>query len=357
MKILGIMSGTSLDGVDIALCEISSPTSCRLLAAHTYPYPPEWRSRLASLVKASALEYALADVELGRHLGRCANLFLRERGLDRPDLIASHGHTVFHQPERGLTAQIGQGDALAAETGVSVVHGFRTLDVALGGQGAPLVPVGDRLLFGDYDACLNLGGIANISYDDAFRRVAFDVCPCNMALNALAARLGMDCDRDGLLARGGALDNALLARLDALPYYAQRPPKSLGMEWFMAHFQPLCEGGGKEAVPSLLRTVVEHIARQVARAMPPARQGGCGCAMLVTGGGAFNLFLVERMQALLPHCAVRVPNAQLVAYKEAVVFALLGYLRVTQQCNALASVTGARHDSVGGNVSGLPCFP
>lgn len=351
------MSGTSLDGIDLALCEISSPTRCSLLAADTIPYPAHWRNRLANLDKATAFEYVLADVELGHLFGRCAKRFLGERDLARPDYIASHGHTVFHQPERGLTAQIGQGDALAAEVGIPVVHGFRTLDVALGGQGAPLVPVGDRLLFGQYDACLNLGGIANISYDDAFHRIAFDICPCNMALNSLANRMGLDCDQDGRLARDGRLDDALLTRLDALPYYAQRPPKTLGKEWFLTHFLPLCEGRDRRAVTRLLRTVVEHIARQVARSMPPSRQGGCGCTMLATGGGACNTFLVERIQALMPHCAVHVPDAQLVAYKEAVVFALLGYLRVMRQCNTLASVTGAPHDSMGGNISGLPDEP
>ena len=229
MIVLGLMSGTSLDGIDLALCDISEQ-GYMILAAETVPYYEEWKQRLATLENASAYEYALANVELGHHYGKVINRFLK--GKQRPEAIASHGHTIFHQPINkvategsnrnigedvdrrkplyGLTTQIGDGDAIAAETGLPVVFNFRTLDVALGGQGAPLVPIGDELLFGQYDACLNLGGIATISYRECKGvqgvqgvRVAYDICPCNMALNRLAAMLGYPYDKGGVNARGG----------------------------------------------------------------------------------------------------------------------------------------------------------
>ena len=208
MYIIGLMSGTSLDGLDVAYCEINE-NGFKLLAAETYPYSADWVKVLSSLEKASAYEYALVDVRLGHYLGQMVNRFR----LEHPgpcDAVASHGHTIFHQPKLRLTTQIGDGDAIAAETGLPVVFNFRNLDVAMGGQGAPLVPIGDQILFGEYDACLNLGGFCNISYQTPDKsRVAFDICPCNMALNRLAARLGLEYDPDGENARRGAFNHKL----------------------------------------------------------------------------------------------------------------------------------------------------
>lgn len=352
MYIIGLMSGTSLDGLDIALCRFDDTPSdaldWQLLAARTYPYPDDWVACLSGLDAASAYDYALAHVRLGRYFGELVNRF-RTIHPYPVDAIASHGHTVFHQPRIGLTAQIADGDAIAAVTGLPVVYNFRTLDVALGGQGAPLVPVGDRLLFPQYDACLNLGGFSNISYDDAggLRR-AFDIAPCNMALNSLSRRLGHAFDRDGAIARGGAVNPALLDALDSLEYYAAPSPKSLGKEWYLSAFYPLIQRSPLP-VPVLLRTVVEHIARQIAAAL---RQ--CGCStLLVTGGGAHNTFLVERIAALASGCRVNVPEPDIVDYKEAVIFALLGYLRLQRRPNILASVTGASADACGGCLAGL----
>lgn len=346
MKIIGLMSGTSLDGLDIAYCDINE-RGFQLIAAETIPYPETWVQLLSTLEHASALDYAVANVELGHYFGRCVNRFRH----DHPgpvEAVASHGHTIFHQPQLGLTTQIGDGDAIAAETALPVIFNFRTLDVALGGQGAPLVPVGDRLLFGDYDACLNLGGIANISFEGAAGRQAFDICPCNMALNLLSRKLGESFDRNGLIARGGLIDNDLLTRLDALGYYHQMPPKTLGKEWFVEVMQPLLEQP-HIAVADRLRTVVEHIARQIAWAM----KGRNLESLLLTGGGAKNQFLAARIQALMPSCRIVVPSADIIDYKEAIIFALLGYLRLQRKPNCLASVTGASQDSCGGTIAGL----
>lgn len=346
MRIVGMMSGTSLDGVDMAVCDIDK-TGYNVLAATTVPYPAEWRERLSTLENASAYDYALANVELGHYMGRLVRKFLDEKGLTA-EAVASHGHTIFHQPGLGLTTQIGDGDAIAAECGLPVVSNFRTLDVALGGQGAPLVPIGDRLLFGQHDACLNLGGIANISYENSnSKRIAFDICPCNMLLNRLAARLGLEYDANGENARHGNVDTALLSTMDTLPYYRQAPPKSLGKEWFMANIWPLFAEG---ETTDLLRTAVEHTAKQIAQIVNQRQLK----TMLVTGGGAHNTFLIERLRELCTGTTVTVPDPLTVDYKEAIVFALLGYLRLSVQTNTLSSVTGARADSVGGTLSGLP---
>lgn len=364
MKIIGLMSGTSLDGLDVAYCEIvSAPfdghpeaVSCKVLAAETYPYPEDWVRRLSSLENASAFEYALAHVELGHYMGKRVAQF-RQAHPGSVDYVASHGHTIFHQPQLGLTTQIGDADAIAAEAALPVVSNFRTFDVALGGQGAPLVPIGDRLLFGHYDACLNLGGIANISYEDedgncahpdACRRIAFDISPCNMALNLLARRNGASFDRDGAWAKRGSLLPEVLAQMDRLEYYRQPAPKSLGKEWFVAQFAPLIDSP-VGSTDNLLRTSVEHIARQVAAVV-----NGRQCkSLLVTGGGARNCFLIERFRALMPHCEVVLPDPLVIDYKEAMIFALLGFLRVEGRNNCLASVTGARRDNCGGTLSGL----
>ena len=349
MNIIGLMSGTSLDGLDVALCSFEQDASAlrwQLLAAETYAYDDEWTRRLSLLDAASAYDYALTHVQLGHYFGQRVNQFLAAHPLP-VDALASHGHTIFHQPQLLLTSQIGDGNAIAAETALPVVSNFRALDVALGGQGAPLVPVGDRLLFPDYEACLNLGGFSNISFEDgAGLRRAFDISPCNFALNALARRTGVAYDRDGLLAASGRVDEVLLAQMDALEYYRRPLPKSLGKEWYLASFAPLLDNAGV-GVADLLRTVVEHVARQVAKVLEERHIH----SLLVTGGGARNSFLMSRIAALSPHCRVSVPESDIVDYKEAIIFALLGYLCLTGQVNAYASVTGASSDSSGGEVT------
>ena len=359
MTILGLMSGTSLDGVDLAICRVAGGKDCSILVAETVPYTESWRQRLSTLENATALEYAKANVELGHYFGKIINDFLCDKNI-KVDAIASHGHTIFHQPVSGispvgrdpvygLTTQIGDGDSIVAETGLPVVCNFRALDVALGGQGAPLVPIGDELMFSDFDACLNLGGIANISFRDCNGvRVAFDICPCNMVLNRLAAQLGLDYDCDGDNARKGSVNNYLSESLNNLEYYSIAYPKSLGKEWFVSEFWPVVESAGLP-VEDLLRTVTEHIAVQLAAV---AHRHNLR-TILVTGGGALNSFLIERIRALAPTLKVTIPDRLIVEYKEALIFALLGYLRIMQSVNTLSSVTGSRCDSVGGDICGV----
>ncbi len=365
--VIGLMSGTSLDGLDLAYCRFEidegaariainegtgdSGVRFELIATETVSYSTEWTHRLAALDKASALDYALAHAELGHFFGVCVREFMM-RHPGRVDFVASHGHTVFHQPQRGLTAQIADIDAIAAECGVAVVGGFRTMDVALGGQGAPLVPVGDRLLFGQYEACLNLGGFSNISFECRGRRWAFDVSPCNMALNDIARRMGLAFDKDGAIARGGHLEPFMLGDLDKLPYYAALPPKSLGKEWYDKEFVPVVEYALDNGLcyEDVMATLVEHIAHQVGKAV--WRTGVS--SMLLTGGGAHNGYLVERMRKMCIECELTVPEPAIVDYKEAILFALLGCLRVIGLPNALASSTGAKTNSVSGLLSAVP---
>ena len=256
------------------------------------------------------------------------------------DCIASHGHTVFHQPERGITVQIGSPAHIKAVTGLPVISDFRSLDVALGGQGAPLVPAGDLLLFGEYDYCLNLGGIANISFTSAENeRLAFDVTFCNMVLNYLAARKGMAYDEGGQMAGSGSLIKELQAALMEWSYYDQKGPRSLGFEQVSADIFPLLQ---YEGVSDVLHTCVLHVAHKIAECCKtPGR-------MLITGGGAHNTFLHEQIQHALSGVEVVYPEPWLVDYKEAIVFSLLGALRVWGKENVLSSVTGASADSVSG---------
>ena len=316
MIILGLMSGTSLDGIDLALCDIDGK-HYSLLAADTVPYPSEWQQRLRTLEHATALEYAKANVELGHLFGKTINEFIKDKNI-QIDAIASHGHTIFHQPGLGLTTQIGDGDAIAAETGLPVVSNFRTLDVALGGQGAPLVPIGDELLFSNYEAC------------------------------RLAARLGLDYDPEGENARHGQIDHRLLSVLDSIEYYRLEPPKSLGKEWFVDQFWPPVEQSPLP-VPDLLATITHHIAGQIARVVEEQHIS----TLLITGGGAHNRHLIDTLHTFEPSAEITIPDKQIINYKEAIIFAFLGYLRLTRQVNTLASVTGARCDSIGGNISEL----
>lgn len=362
--IIGLMSGTSLDGLDIAFCRFEFKEGrwiYQIIEAETVSYSDSWRMRLQQLDCQTAGELALADAELGHLMGGMVQSFIERHGIS-PLFIASHGQTIFHQPGRRLTTQIGKGAAIAAETGLPVVCDFRSLDVALGGQGAPLVPIGDRLLFPDYDYCLNLGGFANISYEQGNHRIAYDICPANLVLNALSGEAGEPFDENGEMARSGSLLPALLESLNNLPFYHHPPPKSLGKEWVDEHIWPLFneflnhESRGMRhkgtriayrasRIADLLNTFTEHIAIQVARNSGTDRAK----KLLITGGGALNTYLVERIRH---HSAPEVvlPDLQTIQFKEALIFAFLGLLRWRGEANALASVTGARRDNIGGAV-------
>lgn len=351
------MSGSSLDGLDLAFVhfhEQAGKWDFELKAAACYPYSSEWKSRLEGATGLTARDYCLLHSAYGHFLGHQVNRFIEEHQLHlQIDLIASHGHSTFHLPAQGMTAQLGDGAALAAETGVAVVSDLRNMDVALGGQGAPVVPVGEKLLFPGYNLFLNLGGIANISFLYDNEVIAFDVCPANRVLNALASTVHQDYDQDGRLAASGSCDDALLKKLNEQQYYSKPWPKSLANEFGSAHLMSLIEASALP-VQQKLNTYVCHIAQQVRRAVEagPSKvlENGEQPKLLITGGGAFNSFLVSciREQLLPLGIEAVVAEGQIVNYKEALIMALLGALRWRENNTTLASVTGARRDSIGG---------
>ena len=355
VNIIGLMSGTSLDGLDMCYTRFWLERSGKpegewkyeIIKAEDESYPDELKRKLATAQSMNAEEYALLHSDYGIYLGQRVRAFIERTGA-RPHYIASHGSTVFHQPAIRFTAQIGSGAGIAAESGVDCICDFRTTDVALHGQGAPLVPIGDRYLFYEYDYCLNLGGFSNISSEAVEERngksvairVAYDISPVNYVLNHYTRSIGKDYDRDGLMARNGKICRELLERLNALDFYKMKGPKSLGREWVESQVLPLMDSYAI-SMEDKLSTFCEHVAMQIARHI----KGG---KVLLTGGGALNLYLVERMQANAPQCKYVVPDRQTVNFKEALIFAFLGALYVADMPNCMSSVTGAAYNCIGG---------
>lgn len=352
--VAGVMSGTSMDGIDLALCKFTETQQDQwefeILRAETIPYNETWRLRLSKLRNQTALIYHKTDRYYGEYIGQLLNAFLKKYDLPC-DFVASHGHTIFHQPEFNITAQVGSGAAISAVCGLPVVNDFRAMDVVLGGQGAPLVPVGDRRLFGNYDLCLNLGGFSNISATVNGNSVAYDISPCNIALNRIAREFDLDYDVDGKIADRGSIDYDLLRNLNAIPYYSAPYPKSLGREWINQHFWHLVREShiSKE---DKMKTLCDHISQQIANNIDLLSGGdAAGKKVLVTGGGAYNTTSMELLKSHSDADFI-IPDPNIVSYKEALIFAFLGLLRVRNQNNVMASVTGADKDSVSGALHG-----
>jgi len=355
-RAIGLMSGSSLDGLDIAFVEFTETGgkwAYEILHADCNAYSREWQEQLINATSLSALEYQLLHTEYGHYIGKEVNTFIEKYGLEhKVNLIASHGHTTFHLPQKQMTAQLGDGAAIAAETKLNVVSDLRSLDVALGGQGAPIVPIGEKLLFAGYDYFLNIGGIANISINDNGKYIAYDVCAANRVLNMLAAEEGFKYDDGGKIAATGNVNEYLLGEIDSLDYYQKPFPKSLANSFGVGTVYPIIKALGV-SVQDGLRTYVEHVALQVRKAVDdgrPTTDDRKATKLLVTGGGAMNTFLVERLQALLSekNIEVAIPDEKTIQYKEAVIMALIGILRWREEENVLASVTGASRGSVGG---------
>lgn len=355
-RAIGLMSGSSLDGLDIAFVEFHENAgrwTHEILQADCYPYPADWVNRLKNATSLSALDYQLLHIDYGHYLGQQVNRFIEQHQLHyKVALVASHGHTTFHLPSKKMTAQLGDGAAIAAQTKLPVVTDLRALDVAFGGQGAPIVPIGEKLLWQEYDYFLNIGGIANLSINSN-PYIAFDICPANRVLNMLAADAGKEMDENGAMAASGTINNNLLEKLNSLDYYKQAAPKSLANDYGTDIVYPLIKESGC-SVPDALRTYTEHIAIQISEAIAnssnfkPARPEAL--KLLATGGGAFNTFLIQQLQEKIKagNIEVVVPDAKLVSYKETLIMALIGVLRWRQEYNVLASVTGASRDSIGG---------
>ncbi|HWC54184.1 MAG TPA: anhydro-N-acetylmuramic acid kinase [Chitinophagaceae bacterium] len=352
-KVIGLMSGSSLDGLDIAFTEFhenGGKWNYEIIKADCYSYSADWIQRLQNATALSALDYLLLHVEYGHYIGKQVNRFIEENGLQyQVALIASHGHTTFHLPSKKMTAQLGDGAAIASETQLPVVTDLRALDVALGGEGAPIVPIGEKLLMSDYDYFLNLGGIANISIN-AEKYIAFDVCAANRVLNILANKMGKEFDEDGKVAASGKIDSTILNTLNGLDYYKQSYPKSLANDFGTDTVFPMLQHSGLSSADAL-RTYTEHIVLQIKNALHGIKEMKQGNKkLLVTGGGAFNTFLIERLKQELQtlNIEVVVPGKMLVNYKEAMIMAFIGVLRWRQEYNIVSSVTGAVRDSISG---------
>lgn len=346
--VLGIMSGTSVDGIDFALAKFKKEESWKfeIIEAKTVLYPKKWQQKLRKAVDFSPEELAQLDEEYTEYLAAATNDFIRKHKTEHIDAIASHGHTILHRPENGITYQIGNKKELAQRIGKLVVCDFRVQDVQLGGQGAPLVPIGDALLFGDYDACVNIGGFANISFQKNGERIAFDICPTNIVLNHFAEKLGVDYDKDGELASKGNIDQMLLKKLNTLPFYEAKPPKSLGLEWVKQHIFPLIEDAGLDP-QTIIATFTEHMAVQISHLLTDFSNEKADLKILITGGGAYNGYLINRLKALTS-IEIIVPEPQIVEFKEALIFAFMGVLRLRNTVNVLKSVTGASKNHCSG---------
>lgn len=345
-KAIGLMSGTSLDGLDICFANFWKENSYwkfEIIKAETISYPKVLEDQLRNSIYLSSQDLLALHSEYGFYLGEITKDFITKNQLSDIDLIASHGHTVFHQPQRKFTLQIGDGRAIKLQTQIPVVYDFRSQDVLLGGNGAPLVPIGDELLFSDYDACLNLGGFSNISFKINEERIAFDIAPVNIVLNKLVQEFGQNYDENGDLARKGNINPQLLEQLNSLEFYAQPHPKSLGIEWCNANVFPLFSGIENLDV---LATFTEHAAEQISKTFNIHQFN----KVLFTGGGTYNQYLIEKITNKT-NTEIIIPEKQIIDFKEALIFAFMGVLRLNNETNVLASATGSSHNHSSGIIA------
>ncbi|MBI3882760.1 MAG: anhydro-N-acetylmuramic acid kinase, partial [Sphingobacteriales bacterium] len=343
----------SLDGLDIAyvhLQESGGKWSYEIIAAECYPYSAEWKEKLSTAVHLSALRYQLLHNDYGHYIGKQINHFIETYQLHhKVDLVSSHGHTTFHVPLQKMTGQVGNGASIAAEVHLPVVSDLRAMDVAFGGEGAPIVPIGHKLLFNEFNCFLNIGGIANISVNSNGKYIAFDVCAANRVLNLLAEEMDLPHDDNCPIAAGGIIDQELLAKLNALDYYKLPYPKSLANSLGVDIIYPLIKEA-KITTQNALCTYVEHIAEQINKALFDNGVNISNTKLFVTGGGALNTFLIDRLRAMLSEKGIEVvvPDEKMIQYKEALIMALIGALRWREEANVFASVTGAAENSIGG---------
>ncbi|AZA51602.1 anhydro-N-acetylmuramic acid kinase [Chryseobacterium sp. G0201] len=339
---IGLMSGTSLDGLDIcyATFEKKETWSFLIIKAETIPYPKNWEDKLRNSIHLSAEELLELHSEYGFYLGKLTQNFIQKFDLQNIDLIASHGHTVFHQPQKKFTLQIGDGRAIKLETHLPVIYDFRSQDVLMGGNGAPLVPIGDELLFSQYDACLNLGGFSNISLKINDKRIAFDIAPVNIVLNKLVQKFNKNFDENGDLSKTGSINKELLLKLNSLDFYKQFHPKSLGIEWCNENIFSLFEN---IEIIDVLATFTEHVAQQISKVINENKLKN----ILFTGGGTYNTYLIEKIKEKTT-AEIIIPEREIIDYKEALIFAFMGVLRLNNEINVLASATGSSFDHSSG---------
>ena len=346
INIIGLMSGTSVDGLDICYVSFDNhdPSKYEIIDCDTIDYDDNLKTKLKNIIKLDNDQIKQIDKEFGEFIGLNVLKFIKKNTLYKADLISSHGHTVFHEPEFNKTLQIGNGEIINKITKIKTVNNFREQDIQLGGQGAPLVPIGDKLLFDDYKYCLNLGGFTNISVKDSRTIFAYDICPLNTVLNHYANKLGYECDLGGKLSKKGVINIDLFNELNDLDYYKKSYPKSLGLEFVIDNIFPITEKYKIKEV-DILATYIEHASFQIKRNIDN------GSKVLLTGGGTFNNNLIK---ALNHDSKINfiIPDKTIINYKESLIFALLGYLKINGKVNCLRSVTGASNDHSSGDIYG-----
>jgi len=338
--VIGVMSGTSLDGLDLALVEFNLNKGkwvYRYVSTTTNPYLDFWHKQLEDARFLDAEALAILDRDYTTYLAEQIQLFMTQNSSYTIDLVCSHGHTVHHKPDQGITFQIGNQKELSSLLKTTVVCDFRVQDVALGGQGAPLVPGGECYLFSEYEACVNLGGFANISLLKQDDLIAFDIAAVNLVFNMFAQKLNLPYDADGKIAAQGLLIPSLLEELNALPYYQRVFPKSLGVEWITEQLTPIFNAYDQEKVADLMHTYSVHLATQLLNVLPISGK------ILFTGGGTYNLFLIQQIQKI-SSAEICIPSDLMIDFKEAMIFGFLGLLKYFGEDNCFASVTGARHN-------------
>lgn len=354
-RAIGQMSGSSLDGIDLVMVEfdeVGKVWNYNIEAATTIPYPEEWKQKLSNATQLNAHDYLQLHSEYGHYLGKQIEDFIDKNELaHRVQLIASHGHTTFHEPQNYFTAQLGDGASIAAETSTNVVSDLRALDVALGGQGAPIVPMGERLLFGNYTYLLNLGGIANVTIQTNEKSMAFDIAAANQILNKIAQLKGYEFDNNGEIAKQGTVNTTLLTELNKIAYYQKQAPKSLANTFSTETIWPILEKANI-SVEDLARTYCEHISLQISYAIASFKNSNEVENMLITGGGAFNKTLTKCISNAIKayNIQTEIPDQDTINYKEAIIMALLGILRWREENTTIASVTGAKRSSIGGAI-------
>jgi anhydro-N-acetylmuramic acid kinase len=348
------MSGSSLDGLDVVYCEMRSEPnySFKVLAFNTFPYPEEIQKIIANIEVSISKDYENEHVLFDELSSISIKTFMEDNNIEKPDFIASHGHTIFHFPEKNITCQIGNGKIMAKEINFPVICNFRQADMDAGGQGAPLVPIADVLFFPEYSACLNIGGIANISFDENGKRIGFDICAANQLLNFCAQQIGLEYDDEGSMARTGKINEALLRELNAFDYFDLPFPKSMDNNFIRDNFFPILSN--YKIYPSdKLATTTEHIAYQISRIINKQIDSQNIpkniYSLLVTGGGAYNSYLLRRIEQL---CGIKItlPDNTTIQFKEAIAMCLMGMLRWENKPNFLPSVTGARIAVSGGDI-------
>ena len=346
INIVGLMSGTSVDGLDICYVSFDNhdPSKYEIIDCETVNYDDNLKIKLKNIIKLDNNQIKQIDDEFGEFIGLSVIKFINKNKLHKPDLISSHGHTVFHEPEYNKTLQIGNGEIINKITKIKTVNNFREQDIQLGGQGAPLVPIGDKLLFDDYKYCLNLGGFTNISVKDSRTIFAYDICPLNTVLNHYANKLGYECDLGGKLSKKGVINIDLFNELNDLDYYKKSYPKSLGLEFVIENIFPITEKYKIKEV-DILATYIEHASFQIKRNIDN------GSKVLLTGGGTFNNNLIKTLNHDSKINFI-VPDKTIINYKESLIFALLGYLKINGKVNCLRSVTGASNDHSSGDIYG-----